>query len=165
MKYSNHKFYPNTIPQKICNHFTGVTYTCSLSWACTMQWRDRLLKITDLYWQNQDYRLQDYADYRANVRNYSHIADPCKFCSIYTFDRIITDSPESHNPVQNAYFCLLHWKFLPIMLALCSMLLPPYYAQNYAGTIGSNLIAITSVFGQWLVCNVVWHMCSHITLL
>ena len=27
---------------------------------------------------------------------------------------------------------------LPIM-ALCSMLLPPYYAQNYAGLIGSSL--------------------------
>ena len=30
--------------------------------------------------------------------------------------------------------------FLPIMLALCSMLLPPYYAQNYAGIMGSSLI-------------------------
>ena len=32
--------------------------------------------------------------------------------------------------------------FLPIMLALCSMLLPPYYAQNYAGIIGSSLLSI-----------------------
>ena len=30
--------------------------------------------------------------------------------------------------------------FLRIMLALCSMLLPPYYAQNYAGIIGSSLV-------------------------
>ena len=28
---------------------------------------------------------------------------------------------------------------LPIMLALCLMLLPSYYAQNYAGIIGSSL--------------------------
>ena len=28
------------------------------------------------------------------------------------------------------------WQFLRIMLALCSMLLLPYYAQNYAGIIG-----------------------------
>ena len=29
---------------------------------------------------------------------------------------------------------------LPIMLALCLMLLPCYYAQNYAGIIGSSLL-------------------------
>ena len=33
--------------------------------------------------------------------------------------------------------------FLPIMLALCSMLLPLYYAQNYAGIIGSSLTLTT----------------------
>ena len=31
---------------------------------------------------------------------------------------------------------------LPIMLALCSMLLPSYYAPNYAGIIGSGLHCI-----------------------
>ena len=31
-------------------------------------------------------------------------------------------------------------KALPIILALCLMLLPSYYAHNYAGTIGSSLI-------------------------
>ena len=30
-------------------------------------------------------------------------------------------------------------KILLIMLALCLMLLPSYYAQNYAGIIGSSL--------------------------
>ena len=34
--------------------------------------------------------------------------------------------------------CALH-KILPIMLALCLMLLPSFYAQNYAGIIGSSL--------------------------
>ena len=29
-------------------------------------------------------------------------------------------------------------QILPIMLALCLMLLPSYYAQNYAGIIGSR---------------------------
>ena len=38
------------------------------------------------------------------------------------------------------HFIPLCWQFLPIMLALCSMLLPPYYVQNYAGIIGSSLI-------------------------
>ena len=28
------------------------------------------------------------------------------------------------------------------MLAICSMLLPPYYAQNYAGIIGSSLSTV-----------------------
>ena len=37
------------------------------------------------------------------------------------------------------HFIPLCWQFLPIMLALCSMLLPPYYVQNYAGIIGSSL--------------------------
>ena len=36
-------------------------------------------------------------------------------------------------------FFPLCWQILSIMLALCSMLLPPYYAQNYAGIIGSSL--------------------------
>ena len=31
-------------------------------------------------------------------------------------------------------------KILPIMLALCLMLLLSYYAQNYAGIIGSSLL-------------------------
>ena len=31
-------------------------------------------------------------------------------------------------------------KILPIMLTLCLMLLPSYYAQNCAGIIGSSLI-------------------------
>ena len=49
-------------------------------------------------------------------------------------------------------FCLLCWQFLPIMLALCSMLLPPYYAQNYAGIIGSSL-AITCYSGDVMYLN------------
>ena len=36
------------------------------------------------------------------------------------------------------------------MLALCSMLLPPYYAHNYTGIIGSNLDLITGIFS---ICN------------
>ena len=59
------------------------------------------------------------------------------------FDKIITtNSPKSHNPVKNMYFI----QFLPIMLALCSMLLLSYYPQNYAGMIGSNLVS--GCFGQ-----------------
>ena len=33
--------------------------------------------------------------------------------------------------------CWLLYQFLPIIPALCSMLLPLYYAQNYAGILGS----------------------------
>ena len=33
-------------------------------------------------------------------------------------------------------------KFLPIILALYLMLLPSYYAQNYAGIIGSSLMHV-----------------------
>ena len=60
------------------------------------------------------------------------------------FDKIITtNSPKSHNPVKNVQFCQLCWQFLPIMPALCSMLLYSYYAQNYAGIIGSSLAVDT----------------------
>ena len=31
---------------------------------------------------------------------------------------------------------------LPNTLALCSMLLPTYYAQNYAGIIGAGLVCM-----------------------
>ena len=47
---------------------------------------------------------------------------------------IFTDTPKSREVVD------LRLQFLPIMLALCSMLLPCYYAQNYAGIIGSSLL-------------------------
>ena len=54
------------------------------------------------------------------------------------FDKIIaTDSPKSHNPVKNVHFIQILSIVLPIVLALCSML--SYYAQNYAGIIGSSL--------------------------
>ena len=47
----------------------------------------------------------------------------------------------SQSWAKHAFYIIfsLCWQFVPIMLALCSMLLPPYYAQNYAGTIGSSL--------------------------
>ena len=41
--------------------------------------------------------------------------------------------------VVNFKIHMLCTKSLPIMLALCSMLLPSYYAPNYAGIIGSGL--------------------------
>ena len=53
---------------------------------------------------------------------------------MHDFDQIIiTDSP-THSPVQNVHFIQLS-----IMLALCLILLTTYYAQNYAGIIGSSL--------------------------
>ena len=59
------------------------------------------------------------------------------------FDKIITThSPKSHNPVKSEYFIQIlsiMLAVLPTMLALCSMLLPPYYVQNYAGIIYSSL--------------------------
>ena len=71
----------------------------------------------------------------------------CCICNLVNtyFDKIIaTDSPKSHNPVKNVHFIVKNVHFiqflsivLPIMLALCSML--SYYAQNYAGIIGSSL--------------------------
>jgi len=45
-------------------------------------------------------------------------------------------------PVYKVYFAQ---KFPYYMLALCSMLLPSYYAQNYADIIASSLFII----GQW----------------
>ena len=39
----------------------------------------------------------------------------------------------------NRYFAVPMAKFLPIMLALCSMLLYTHYAQNYAGIIDAGL--------------------------
>ena len=58
------------------------------------------------------------------------------------FDKIITtDSPKSHNSYAfYTIFYQLYWQCLPIMLALRSILLLSYYAQNYAGVIGSSLV-------------------------
>ena len=53
----------------------------------------------------------------------------------------------SQSWAKHAFFPLC-WQFLPVMLALCSMLLPPYYAQNYAGIIGSSLVIGNPLIGQ-----------------
>ena len=37
---------------------------------------------------------------------------------------------------------------LPIMLALCFMLWPTYYAQNYAGIIDAGLLPSSAVTGD-----------------
>ena len=54
----------------------------------------------------------------------------------------------------NFFFHYICWQFLPIMLALYSMLLPPYYAQNYAGIIGSSLFMMVKIhvanLEQWV---------------
>ena len=46
---------------------------------------------------------------------------------------------------------------LPIMLALCSMLLPSYYAPNYAGIIGSGLLCMGGSKGNPVLQNVMLH--------
>ena len=66
---------------------------------------------------------------------------------------ITTDSPKSHSPVKNMYFIQtlsIVRQFLPIMLALYSMLLLSNYAQNYAGIIGSSLLHILNMVVQVL---------------
>ena len=71
------------------------------------------------------------------------------------FGKIITtDSPKSHNPVKIMHFrkvCQSCCKFLPIMLALYSLLLPPYYAQNYAEIIGSSLSLVRINIRKWIL--------------
>ena len=49
---------------------------------------------------------------------------------------------------QNSCLCGMPCTKVPIMLALCSKLLPSYYAPNYAGIIGSGLVSNIN-----LVCN------------
>ena len=66
---------------------------------------------------------------------------------IFYHDKIITVCIHSLNILQAlpkchclcTKFALHKKKSLPIMLALYSMLLPSYYAQNYTGIIGSGL--------------------------
>ena len=62
------------------------------------------------------------------------------------FDKIITaDSPSSHNLAKSVHFIQnlsIVLVILPIVLALSSMLLRSYYAQNCAGIIGSSLLTV-----------------------
>ena len=63
--------------------------------------------------------------------------------SQYKFDKTITtDTPNLLKLCILYMFRWLRWQLLPIMLALCSMLLPSYYAQNYPGIIGSSLVGM-----------------------
>ena len=50
-----------------------------------------------------------------------------------------TQNFSSHFQI-HAFVACLCTKSLPIMLAVCLMLLPSYYAPNYAGIIGSGLL-------------------------
>ena len=63
------------------------------------------------------------------------------FVEFITFNHCIHDIPKNFSShFQNSCLCGMPCiKSLPIMLALCSMLLPSYYAPNYAGIIGSGL--------------------------
>ena len=59
------------------------------------------------------------------------------------FDKIITtDLPKSHNPVISVHYInfINCFAIFAYYVALYSMLLLSYYAQNYAGIIGSSLI-------------------------
>ena len=65
---------------------------------------------------------------------------------------ILTISLPQIHPISQSYevcilykFCQLCWQLLPIMLALCSMLLLSYYAQNYAEIIASSLAYLYSL--------------------
>ena len=51
--------------------------------------------------------------------------------------KILPKLPQNVNVFVKSVFCT---KSLPIMLALCLMFLSSYYAQNYAGIIGSSLL-------------------------
>ena len=48
--------------------------------------------------------------------------------------------------------CINFSNFLPIMLALCLMLFSTYYAQNYAGIIGSGLHIMT--YGSYIATTI-----------
>ena len=59
-------------------------------------------------------------------------------------DKMITVQSFKSNIMINASVqIVLCTKSLSIMLALCLMFLLSYYAQNYAGIIGSSLIAVS----------------------
>ena len=51
----------------------------------------------------------------------------------------------------------------PIMLALCFMLSSPYYAENYAGIIDTNLVVvpIRMVFANPVTYNIVYSEAYH----
>ena len=61
-------------------------------------------------------------------------------------------------------FCQLCWQFLPILLALCSMLLLSYYAQNYVGIIGLLQVIRQYKFYIYFIGNVWWFFVTHISL-
>ena len=86
---------------------------------------------------------------------------------------ITTDSPKSHNPVKSVHFIQIVSIVLAIvayymqqfmqqfMLALCSMLLPSYYAQNYAGIIGSTLLLGKVINYQYIARYSSFHIYSY----
>ena len=63
----------------------------------------------------------------------------------YKMIRLNHQLPQIHNPVQSVHYIEILLPFLPIMLVLCSMLLPLYYAKIYVGIIGYSLPIISKV--------------------
>ena len=65
---------------------------------------------------------------------YKHLELIFVVCATLFNTRFTTDLSKSHIPIVLAIFAYY--------AGLCSILLPLYYAQNYAGIIGSSLICI-----------------------
>ena len=120
--------------------------------------------------QNQAYNAQNYAQFNSDkvkfnrfeskiLVDFHSVSDVFTFClyfvkfntlmslhlSTYSY-KITVDSlkilPKLPQNVNVSVFCT---KSLPIMLALCLMLLSSYYAQNYAGIIGSSLVRVVTM--------------------
>ena len=59
------------------------------------------------------------------IHIHSYMYQHFEFLFVTQFDKVITtDSLKSHNSVQSMYFMQVCWHFVPIMLALFSMLFP-----------------------------------------
>ena len=67
------------------------------------------------------------------------------------FSRKFTIASKLSIPLWKECFCKV---ILPILWALCLMLLPSYYAQYYAGIIGSSLLLTHAwkSYKKWLTC-------------
>ena len=78
--------------------------------------------------------------FRAKLQDFTYYSYMLKLCSTYSYLCSVVLKWQTYEYQQFYSSSKISSTQLAIMLALCSMLLPPYYSQNYAGIIISSLV-------------------------
>ena len=123
-----------------CNKYSTVCYTSCKSFAGKLAILILFKKLSPVFscWVASLIYLLMYTCINT-LNSFSCI---CNFNLVSTYLTKPLPHVQIHPNLVKYTFLFIMLTILPIMLVLCSMLLPSYYAQNYGGILGSSLILI-----------------------